>query len=191
MRKNIFQRIAVSLMIAAGVLVGAAAQDRAPERSPDRAPDRAPDVTGIKNFLRVNEQICTGGQPSLDDLARLKDSGVKAVINLRRPEEFDAAGEAARAKQLGLRYFLIPVDSSAPTDTEAKKFLKVMRGAKNHPAFIHCASANRVGAFWMIRRVLVDGWAVDKADEEATRVGLHSAVLRQFARDYIERHAKK
>ena len=64
-------------------------------------------------------------------------------------------------------------------------------GAKNRPAFIHCASANRVGAFWMIRRVLVDGWTVNEADEEATRVGLHSAVLRQFARDYIERHAKK
>lgn len=183
MSKNIFQRIAVLLVIAASVLVGAAAQDPAPER--------APDLTGIKNFLRVNEQICTGGQPSLDDLARLKDTGVKAVINLRRPEEFDAAGEAARAKQLGLRYFLIPVDSSAPTDAEAKKFLNVMGGAKNRPAFIHCGSANRVGAFWMIRRVLVDGWSVDKADEEATRVGLHSAVLRQFARDYIERHAKK
>ena len=179
MRKNIFQR-AVMLFAVASVLAAVAA-----------AQDAAPDLSGIKNFLRVNEEICTGGQPSLEDLARLKAGGVKAVINLRRPEEFDAAGEAARAKQLGLRYFLIPVDSSAPTDAEAKKFLKVMEGSKNRPAFIHCASANRVGAFWMIRRVLVDGWTVEKADEEATRVGLHSAVLRQFARDYIEHHPKK
>jgi hypothetical protein len=50
---------------------------------------------------------------------------------------------------------------------------------------IHCASANRVGAFWMIYRVLEQGWSEDKALAEAERIGLRSPALKQFAHDYI------
>src|SRR5262245_3021388 len=43
------------------------------------------EVLPIRNFLQVNEQFCTGGQPRLEHLAKLKADGVKAVINLRQP----------------------------------------------------------------------------------------------------------
>jgi hypothetical protein len=49
-----------------------------------------------------------------------------------------------------------------------------------------------VGAFWMIRRVLRDGWSLEAAEEEATKVGLREAPhLVEFARNYIEKHRKK
>jgi hypothetical protein len=56
--------------------------------------------------------------------------------------------------------------------------------------FIHCGSANRVGAVWLIKRVLQDGWTVPKATEEAKMIGLRSAPLEQFALKYIEDHKK-
>jgi uncharacterized protein (TIGR01244 family) len=146
---------------------------------------------GILNYLCLDDHYSTGGQPSMDDLGRMKAEGVKAIINLRRPTEFDAEGEAAKAKELGLRYFLIPVDSKNPNDEEAAAFLKILDDPQNRPAFIHCASANRVGAFWMIRRVLVDGWSVEDAEHEADKIGLRGPELRAFARDYIRRHVKK
>ena len=149
------------------------------------------DFPNIKNFLRVNEQICTGGQPSMDDLARLKAQGSKAIINLRRPSEYNAEEEAAKAKELGLRYFNIPVSVAEPRDEQADEFLKITADPQNRPAFIHCGSANRVGALWMIRRVLVDGWKVEDAEAEARKIGLHSPSLVEFARSYIERHRKK
>src|SRR5713226_4096194 len=68
-----------------------------------------PEYAGIKNFLRVNQQICTGGQPTMDDLVKMKAEGVKAIINLRQPAEYNAEEEAAKAKELGLRCFNIPV----------------------------------------------------------------------------------
>jgi hypothetical protein len=43
----------------------------------------------------------------------------------------------------------------------------------------------------MIRRVLVDRWTVDRAEEEAKQIGLRSPNLLDFARDYIHRHAKE
>ena len=149
------------------------------------------EVPPIRNFFRVNQEFCTGGQPRLEHLQQLKDEGVKAIINLRPPSEHRAAEEEARAKELGLRYFNIPVVFGEPKDEQAAEFLKVTDNPANRPAFIHCASAIRVGAFWMIRRVLRDGWSLDKAEEEAKKIGLtENPHLNEFARSYIERHRK-
>lgn len=145
----------------------------------------------IKNFLRVNETICTGGQPTMEDLARMKAEGIKAIINLRRPAEYNFDEEAAKAKELGLRYFNIPVDVNALKDEQVEEYLKLMTDPANRPVFIHCMSANRVGGFWMIRRVLVDHWKVEDAQKEAEKMGLTNPKMKEFALDYIARHQKK
>ena len=143
----------------------------------------------ITNFLRVNKEFCTGGQPSLEQLEKLKADGVKAIINLRQPTEYAAAEEQAKAKALGLRYINIPVSPSDPKDEQVIEFLKVTDDKENQPAFIHCRSAARVAAFWMIRRVLRDGWKIEDAMKEAEKIGLgNHPVLSEFARKYIERH---
>ena len=143
----------------------------------------------IKNFLRVNKEFCTGGQPSLKHLEELKDDGVKAIINLRQPTEYAAAEEEAKAKSLGLRYFNIPVSATDPKDDQATEFLKITDDRENRPAFIHCRSAARVSAFWRIRRVLRDGWKIEDASKEAEKIALgdHPA-LSEFAHKYIESH---
>jgi uncharacterized protein (TIGR01244 family) len=150
------------------------------------------DAPPIRNFMRVNEHFCTGAQPKVEHLARLKADGVKAIINLRPPGEHRAAEEEAAAKQLGLRYFNIPVVFADPKDEQVAEFLKITDDPENRPAFIHCAGAIRVGAFWMIRRVLRDDWTVERAEEEAKKIGLReSPHLNEFARQYIERHRRK
>lgn len=146
----------------------------------------------IRNFLRVNEDFCTGAQPRIEHLSKLKAEGVKSVINLRLPSEHRAAEEEAAAKELGLRYFNIPVAFGDPKDEQVEEFLKITDDKQNRPAFIHCAGAVRVGAFWMIRRVLRDGWSVEKAEAEAEKIGLReSPHLNEFARRYIESHRGK
>jgi uncharacterized protein (TIGR01244 family) len=145
----------------------------------------------IRNFLRVSEEFCTGGQPRLEHLARLKEGGVRAVINLRRPAEHRAEEEEAEAKRLGLRYFNIPVAFGEPKDEQADEFLKITDDPANRPAFIHCTAAIRAGAFWMIRRALRDNWTTERAEEEAARVGLREAPhLTDWARAYIEKRRK-
>jgi protein tyrosine phosphatase (PTP) superfamily phosphohydrolase (DUF442 family) len=149
------------------------------------------EVPPIRNFLKINDQFCAGAQPRLEHLAQLKADGVKAIINLRQPSEHRAAEEEAEAKRLGLKYFNIPVVYADPKDEQADEFLKITDDEKNRPAYIHCALAIRVGAFWMIRRVLRDGWTIEKAEEEAKKVGLVNAPhLTEFAKKYIETHRK-
>src|SRR5690349_15768338 len=83
------------------------------------------DTSSIRNFLRVNKDFCTGGQPSLEHLEKLKAEGVKAIINLRQPSEHRADEEEAKAKELGLRYFNIPVAFGDPKDEQVDEFLKI------------------------------------------------------------------
>jgi protein tyrosine phosphatase (PTP) superfamily phosphohydrolase (DUF442 family) len=150
------------------------------------------EASPIRNFLRVNDQFCTGAQPKLEHLEKLKAEGVKVIINLRVPSEHRASEEEAKAKELGLRYFNIPFAFGEPKDEQATEFLKITDDPDNRPAFIHCAGAIRVGAFWMIRRVLRDGWTVEAAEKEAEKIGLReSPHLNEFARRYIEKHRKK
>src|SRR5215216_1401047 len=151
----------------------------------------AQDPGEIRNFLRVNKDFCTGGQPKLEHLEKLKADGVKAIINLRQPSEHRAAEEEAKAKELGLKYFNIPVAYGNPNEEQVAEFLKITDDPENRPAFIHCTAAIRVGAFWMIRRVLRDNWKVEDAEAEAVKVGLReSPHWLEFARKYIEAHRK-
>jgi uncharacterized protein (TIGR01244 family) len=142
----------------------------------------------IRNFLRVNTEFCTAGQPTVEELSDLKADGIRAVLNLRVPTEHDAAGEAAAVRELGMNYFNIPVDGANIGDGQVEEFLSLTDDESNQPMFIHCGSANRVGAFWMIRRAIRDGWSVSDAEAEADEIGLTSAALKDFALQYIETH---
>jgi len=178
---NISKRTLAAAVVAAASLLCAAYASAARQEAPP-----------IRNFLRVNKEFCTGGQPRTGHLARLKEEGVRSIINLRRPSEHRAEEERAEAERLGLRYFNIPVAFGEPNEEQATEFLKLTDDEANRPAFIHCTGAIRVGAFWMIRRVLRDGWTVEEAEKEAEKIGLREAPhLNEFARAYIEKHRKK
>src|SRR5215510_5029525 len=150
------------------------------------------DATPIRNFLRIGPNFCTGRQPNMQQLEKLKAEGITTIINLRTADEYDVAQEEAKAKELGLKYFNIPVVYTAPKEEQATEFLKIMADTKNRPVFIHCTAAIRVGAFWLIKRVIQDGWTFENAEQEAQKVGLRNAPhLTEFAKVYVEKHRKK
>lgn len=151
------------------------------------------ELTGIPRFLKLSDQVWTGGQPWQEHFSKLKDGGIKIIINLRPHAEYDGAREEAKVKELGMAYFNIPVSASQPDELDADDFLKLTdEQLKNGPVFIHCTIGNRVGAFWMIRRVLRDGWDFDKALEEANKIGMPAqGRMFDFAKDYIDRKKKK
>jgi uncharacterized protein (TIGR01244 family) len=147
---------------------------------------------GITNFTKVDAVVACGGATETTALEGLKNDGFKAVINLRQATEQGANIEenSARAKALGLNYIHIPFNGAAPADKTVDDFLAAVANKANQPVYIHCGSASRVGAVWLVKRVLQDGWAVDKATEEARLIGLRSAPLEAFALKYIEAHKK-
>jgi protein tyrosine phosphatase (PTP) superfamily phosphohydrolase (DUF442 family) len=49
------------------------------------------------------------------------------------------------------------VNSGGPDPAVVDQFLKTVVDPANQRVFIHCASGNRAGALWMIKRIVVDG----------------------------------
>ena len=145
------------------------------------------EVPGIRNYTRVDATIACAGATSLDALTELQRRGFAAIVNFRTEGENGAqpAAAAERAAELGLKYFHIPFRGSAPTVEAAEEFLSVIADPANQPTFVHCGSANRVGAMWLIKRVKMDGWDVERATTEAEAIGLRSPGLKTFALDYV------
>ena len=155
------------------------------------APAQAP-PPDIRNFLQVTPEFCTGAQPRPEHFEMLKRRGVKTVLNLRTPGEHRAEEEQAAVEAAGMKYVNIPVSYRNPTDADVDAFLKVTDDPANRPMFVHCTLAIRVGAFWLIRRVVRDGMTWDAALDEATKVGLVEAPhLVEFARAYLAAHPPK
>jgi uncharacterized protein (TIGR01244 family) len=150
-------------------------------------------LPGAANVTRVDAVLMCGGATSREAYPALKKEGFVSVINLRQPEEpgADIPGSRAAAEAAGLRYIHIPVNSKSPDTASVDAFLGAVTDKTNQPMYVHCASANRVAALWMIKRIVVDGWDVTRATEEATTIGLTSAALKQFALDYTAKHQKK
>jgi uncharacterized protein (TIGR01244 family) len=145
----------------------------------------------IPKLLCVNDSIATSGQPKDGAFAKLAANGFKSVLNLRTASEgVDLAREREMTEKAGLRYISIPVVPNDPRPEQVDEFIRAMKDSSAQPMLIHCGSANRVGGFWMIYRVVGQGWAEDKALEEATKIGLTSPTLKKFAQDYIANHKK-
>jgi uncharacterized protein (TIGR01244 family) len=140
----------------------------------------------VPHVLCVDEKLATGGQPKDTAFAKLAANGYRSVLNLRTASEgVDLKHEQEAVEKAGMRYVNIPVVSNAPKPEQAEEFIKAVKNKENQPMLIHCGSANRVGAFLMIYRVVELGWPEERALEESTRVGLTSPVLKKFAQDYI------
>jgi uncharacterized protein (TIGR01244 family) len=149
-------------------------------------------VPGVTNFARVETTVACAGATKVEALPEIKKMGFASVINLRQAEEAgaDVEAEAAAAKAAGLRYYHVPFNGTSPQPAAADKFLDAITAKGTEPAFIHCAGGNRAAAMWMIKRLAVDHWTVDRATTEATALGLTSPALKQFAIDYAQAHKR-
>ena len=180
MKERIF---AATFLAFLGSISFAAVQESGRERLDKIEAALKPDVPKI---LCVNEKFATAGQPADGAFGKLATNGFRSVLNLRTAAEgVDLERERSLVEAAGMRYVNIPVVSSAPKPEQVDAFIKAVNDVANQPMLIHCASANRVGAFWMIYRAVEQSWPEDKALEEATRIGLSSPTLKSFAHDQI------
>jgi uncharacterized protein (TIGR01244 family) len=142
------------------------------------------------NVHRVGK-IYLAGQPSPEDFQLAKKEGVKTVINLRPDSELKW-NEKDVLKDVGLEYHHFPFRE--PESLKDKVFddvRKLLRDKKKQPVILHCASANRVGAVWLVHRVLDDGVKLEDALKEARTVGLKFPPYESLATQYIAREVAK
>lgn len=148
---------------------------------------RQEDVTGVRNFTRVDATVACAGATEDAAIPGLAGLGYKSIINLRLATEDGVNVDASRAAAdaVGLKYIHLPLNGREPDVKVADAFIAAVTDTANQPVFIHCGSANRVGALWLVKRMLVDKWDQARAVEEAKAIGLSSETLERFALDYV------
>ena len=145
-------------------------------------------IPGIVNFAHVETTIACAGATTPAALAEVKKMGYASVINLRVGTEpgADIEASAAAAKAAGLNFIHLPFNAASPDPMLVDHFLEAVTAKNNQPAFIHCASANRAATLWLVKRLVVDKWDVDRASTEAAALGLTNPALKKFALDQAQ-----
>lgn len=128
-------------------------------------------VTGIRNFIQIDDRIGTAGQPTAEQFKAVRNAGYEAVVNLLPGEQDNALkGEAALIRELGMEYHYIPVVWSAPQLADFAAFCAAMRKLDGRKVFIHCAMNMRVTAFYSSYAMKHLYWTAEQADALVARV---------------------
>ena len=121
-------------------------------------------LPGVSNFAQVSPQLYRGGQPTAEGFERLKQIGVRTVIDLRGKSHRDDI------EPLGLRYLHIPSSASQPDQQELIQFLRIAVDPASQPVFIHDErGADRVGLYVAAYRMIEQGWTARDAQAELPR----------------------
>lgn len=186
MKKLVFSLL-ISLLV-----VNAIAQEKDSNNANRLAQIEATLKSEVPRVLCLNENIATGGQPKAAAFAKLASNGYRSVLTLRTDNEnVDLKRDRELAEASGMRYIQIPVVTAAPDPKHVEEFIRTVQDKKNYPMLIYCGSANRVAAFWMIYRVIAEGWAEEKAMEEAVKIGLTRPELKAFVQSYLTSNIPK
>jgi uncharacterized protein (TIGR01244 family) len=146
-----------------------------------------PYTCGSIERLHTVGGVFLASQPGAKDFEQAASSGIKTVLDLRKPGELTTFDERATVEGLGMAYVNVPFSRPEElTDDVLDRAREVLSDPERKPILVHCASANRVGAVWLAHRVLDDGLAYEAALAEAKRVGLKAPPLEQRAKEYID-----
>ena len=137
----------------------------------------------IANFDQVAGGLYRGGRPSEEDVAALRDMGIKTVLNLEGGV-FAAEAEAVRrerawAEAAGIDFVHVPLSPvRAPSPARVDEALAVIVDPARRPVFVHChAGVDRTGFVVAAYRVAIEGWTPERAYDEMVRAGFHDILF--------------
>jgi uncharacterized protein (TIGR01244 family) len=157
------------------------------------------EVAGIINYSEyageqgfAGSKVGFGGATQPAAMDWLKQEGFGTVINLRLADEegVDVETSRAAAEAAGLRYVHLPFDAGNPDQGQIDRFFSLLEDSSNQPVYVHCGSATRAGALWMIGRVQQDKLDLQAAGGEARAIALKPEAAVNFATGYLSRDTR-
>ena len=124
---------------------------------------------GLSNFYKVSDRLYRSAQPSAPGMEKLKEMGIKTVVNLRSfHSDHRKMGNAA------LTYEHIYMKAWHPEEEDVVRFLRLVTDESRGPVLVHCQhGADRTGLMCAIYRVAVQGWTKEDAVKEMTGGDYH------------------
>lgn len=118
-------------------------------------------VKHFKNLYQLNDSVYRSEQPSKKEFGRLKELGIKTILNLRRLKSDD---KKAKGTKLHLEHLRLKT-----TEVDEKDIIDALRIIKNaeKPILVHCwHGSDRTGVVTAAYRILFEDWPKEKAIAE-------------------------
>jgi len=147
-------------------------------------------IAGLSNASEPVPGLVTGGQPTTQHLAALKQAGCELVLDCRDPMEPRPLSEAEEVRRVGMEYVVIPVGHTRGSDETLRSIREVLAAnVGKRKMLYHCASGNRVGATVIPFLMLDQQFSEDDAVMTAMRSGARNAELIEWALEFVKSQA--
>jgi protein tyrosine phosphatase (PTP) superfamily phosphohydrolase (DUF442 family) len=170
--------------------IPAATQATTPPPAPAAPTFQAPAApdTDLPKFFKLSDGLAIGAKPTTAGIRKLSEMGIKTVLNLAALQEGSMI-ESKTVEFYGLKFVNLECNPDNFTNEVLEEFSKAVQIKEDQPIFVHCRNANKAAALWMIYRVKKEGWKLEAALEEAGRIGLNDAAIKDSALKFIAKKA--
>lgn len=166
------KRLFLTALLAAATTMGnAAAHEPVPE---------------LANAVSPEQGVIAAGRIGPGEITRVRDAGIRHVIDLTPDAETPGFDEAAAVRAAGLRYSNLPLAGAPDLTRENVLAFDTLLAEAERPVLVHCASGNRVGAMAALRAAWVEGRSAEEAiaiGKEWGLAGLEEDVRRRIEAD--------
>ena len=109
------------------------------------------------------------------DYQRLKQLGIKTVLNLRKRDRGGIARERQRLADLGIATRHVPMGYFPGSDGSVEQAMRMIHDPALRPLYVHCKHGrDRSGLIVGLFRVQSHGWSHSRAYHEMTRYGFNT-----------------
>ncbi len=124
-------------------------------------------MEGVPNLHRISDVLYRSAQPTDAGMQRIKELGIKTVINLR-----SFHSDRDKMDHTGLDYEHLYMKTWHPERKEAVRFLQIVTDPERAPVLVHCQhGADRTGTMCAIYRIVVQKWTKEEAIREMREGG--------------------
>lgn len=144
------------------------------------------DVNGINNAFKV-KNFYFGGQPNQEGLDYFINEGITKVYNLRSYGEADFSEQERYLADKNIQYIHLPILGPNGFEPDAVSELAKLKHANDEEkVLIHCASGNRIGAWYILYLVQNQNMDLEQARNEGEMAGMTNPGLFQAVLAFLE-----
>jgi len=106
-------------------------------------------MKNILNYIKINKQISTAGQPTKEQFKIIAKEGFDVVINLAMHNKGALKKEDKIVSRNGMLYFHLPITWKNPELDRLELFIKLLETLEkeNKKVFVHCIMNYRASVF--------------------------------------------
>lgn len=155
------------------------------------APLLAKSSDDLPLFMPVNDWLYRGGQPKEEGFKKLKQKGVRTVVNFRDEKKW-VEWERKKVEGLGMKYVSLPWNIMRSAKPELlDQFFKVLDKRRNRPVFFHCEHGrDRSGVMTTLALMHYEKLSEEEAREQALETIRPNFRYRYFVNQKIKFFSK-